>query len=400
MTFRGLRTVTAVIIALVTLLASGCQSDSGPDPAPTAAPQPAKPDTRIAVVPADGTAAARPDRGVTVSATGGTLVDVTVSTGGKAVEGSYSADRTTWRSTWTLAPGAQYTVSARATNTAGTPVTVTSAFRTQQPSQTIAASLDWVLAANEGKTYGVGLPIVLHFSREVYNQAEVERALEVIAEKPVEGSWYWMDRRRVVYRTKRYWPAHQTVRLIAHMTGVRAAKEVYGTEDLTWTFKIGADQRSVADARTHTMVVRRDGRKVRTMKVSLGNGTTREYTTAAGVHLTMEKGNPTRMRAPGRKKGDNGWYDRQVGWAVRISSRGEYVHAAPWSIRSQGRANVSHGCVNAHPTDAKWFYEMSQPGDIVDVKGTDRPLAQEWENGWMYWEKPWSEWLKGSALNA
>ena len=33
-----------------------------------------------------------------------------------------------------------------------------------------------------------------------------------------------------------------------------------------------------------------------------------------------------------------------VQWAMRVTYSGEFIHAAPWSVGSQGYANVSHGC--------------------------------------------------------
>jgi hypothetical protein len=42
------------------------------------------------------------------------------------------------------------------------------------------------------------------------------------------------------------------------------------------------------------------------------------------------------------------------------------------------------------------FYAISQRGDIVTVTGTGRQL--EWDNGWGYWQLPFKQWLRGSAL--
>jgi len=132
------------------------------------------------------------------------------------------------------------------------------------------------------------------------------------------------------------------------------------------------------------------------MRISAGMATTREYTTTSGVHLTMERGNPVRMISPGRKKGDPGYYDVMIDHAVRISNSGEYVHAKN-NVWAQGVRNVSHGCINARPDQAKWFYDNVQRGDVVDITGTDREL--EWNNGWGYWQMSFSEWKKGSALH-
>ena len=74
------------------------------------------------------------------------------------------------------------------------------------------------------------------------------------------------------------------------------------------------------------------------------------------------------------------------------------MHSAPWSVGAQGSYNVSHGCVNASPAFATWFYNMEQWGDVVVVTGTDRPL--EWNNGYGFWQMSWNDWVKGSAANA
>jgi len=85
----------------------------------------------------------------------------------------------------------------------------------------------------------------------------------------------------------------------------------------------------------------------------------------------------------------DGYYET-VQWNVRISNSGEFVHAAPWSVGSQGRTNVSHGCVNASPTDAEWFYNFSQTGDVVEVVGSPDQLAPT--NGIGDWQIPWATW--------
>jgi hypothetical protein len=67
----------------------------------------------------------RPDQGVTVTASGGTLLTVT------GAVGRFSADRTSWRTTWTLKPGNAYKVTATAKNTKGKVSTVSGTFRTE-----------------------------------------------------------------------------------------------------------------------------------------------------------------------------------------------------------------------------------------------------------------------------
>ncbi|MFF5262121.1 Ig-like domain-containing protein [Actinomadura viridis] len=350
----------------------------------------------MTITPAQGTEKARPDRGVVVKAAGGTLETVSVQAGGKPVEGAFNAQKTEWRSRWTLRPSTSYTVNATAKNSVGTTSQAGSTFKTLRPQATVAASLDWILQGNQGKTYGVGMPIILDFDRAVHNKAAVEKALEVKAEKPVEGAWRWVGDQKVIYRTKTYWPAHQKVTVNVRLAGVRAAKNVYGTKNLSRTFQIGAARISKINMKRHKMVVTVDGKKARTVPVSGGNASTMEYTTTSGVHLTMEKDNPVRMISPGRKKGDPGYYDEMIGWAVRISNSGEYLHQTSGQEYCLGKANCSHGCVRQGSADAIWFYKNAQPGDVVDIKGTNRKL--QWDNGWSFWQLPFETWKKGSAL--
>jgi lipoprotein-anchoring transpeptidase ErfK/SrfK len=363
----------------------------------TAAEEVTVPAARVTITPEQGTTKARPDKPVVVKAAGGTLQSVAVRSKGKDVPGDFNARRTEWRSKGTLKPSTSYTVNATAKNSTGTPSQASSTFRTLKPKATIGVSLDWILEANRGDTYGVGMPIILNFDRDVFNKEQVEKALRVEAEKPVEGAWRWIGDQQVVYRTKDYWPAHQTVKVNARLAGVRAAKGVYGTKNFSRTFEIGAARITKIDLKKHRSVVTVDGKKKRTIPVSGGNATTMEYTTTSGVHLTMEKNNPTRMVSPGRKKGDPGYYDELIGWAVRISNSGEYLHKTAGEEYCLGRQNCSHGCVRQPGDDAAWFYKNSQPGDVVDIKGTKRKL--DWNNGWSFWQLSFEKWKKGSALN-
>jgi len=250
----------------------------------------------------------------------------------------------------------------------------------------------------KGETVGVGMPITVTFNQPVKDKAAVEAALEVDAQKPAAGAWRWLSDNVVMYRTAKYWPAHQKVTVKAHLEGVHGGTDMWGVADHESTVNIGARWISTLNTKTHMMYVRKDGKVIQTMKISAGRATTREYTTTSGVHLTMEAVNPVTMISPGKKEGDPGYYKEVVNYAVRISNSGEYVHSAPWSVGSQGHANVSHGCVNARPDQARWFYDNFHRGDVVIVTGTSRIL--EWNNGWGYWQMPFKQWKKGSALES
>jgi lipoprotein-anchoring transpeptidase ErfK/SrfK len=385
--------VSVALLAAAALTAS-CSAAAGTaqDPsAPEATATVATPEApTIKISPAEGSAKVSPDKRIVVTAAGGTLENVTVAAGDEQIEGRFNADKSKWVSKTPLKPSTGYNVTATAGAT-----TATSTFTTQKPERALQV-ID-VTPNAKGEKVGVGAPIIVTFNQPVANKATIERALEVEAEKPAEGAWRWIDDTKVIYRTAKYWPAHQKVKFNARITGIKGGKGLYGTKDYAATLTIGAKQISKVDTRTKRMYVYQDGKRVQTMRISAGMATTREYTTTSGVHLTMERGNPVRMISPGREKGDPGYYDVMINHAVRISNSGEYVHAKD-NVWAQGVRNVSHGCLNARPDQAKWFYDNFQRGDVVEIVGTNREL--EWNNGWGFWQMSFKEWKKGSALNS
>jgi lipoprotein-anchoring transpeptidase ErfK/SrfK len=352
---------------------------------------------RVTITPRDGAVEVRPDLGVVVKVANGTLGDVVMSSKqGNRVPGAFSPDRTSWHTLWTLAPGGSYTVRATATGRNRRTATASSSFTTLQPSQTIAVS---DVTPRPEETVGIGMPIVVSFDRPVRNKDQVERSLELRSPRAVQGAWRWVSDQQVIFRTRKYWQPHQRITFTAHLAGVRAAKDVYGIQDHTLRFRIGDANVSRVDVQNHRMVVARNGKRVRNVGISAGRGGSWMFTTTNGVHAVMGKASPVVMTSKWMgvtDPADPRYYKLTVFEAVQISSSGEYVHSAPWSVWAQGSANVSHGCVNASPEFAAWFYGISQRGDIVTVTGTDREL--EWNNGYGYWQLPWKQWLQGSAL--
>lgn len=379
--------------ALALLLAAACSS------APKQQSAPPRPEaaTDVWITPADGATGVRPDLPILVGAAHGTLSQVTVQAAGKPVAGRLSADRTQWRSVRPMAPGRTYTVTAVVSGASGEK-RVTSRFTTVPAAQTFTISSLLPNKEITGETVGVGMPIMITFDRPITDRVSVERHLRVLASKPVEGAWHWLDDTTVHYRPKKFWPAHTKVRVEALLEGAPGGGDMYGDRDHVREFKIGRSQISTANVRTHHMTVKRNGRTIRVIPISAGKGGVRKYHTTNGVHLAMSRENVTIMTSPDAGPGDPGYYQMTVYDTVRISNSGEYVHGAPWSVGSQGRANVSHGCVNVSPANAKWFLKNTLIGDPVIVKGSPREL--EPTNGWGQWQRSWPEWLKWSALRS
>jgi lipoprotein-anchoring transpeptidase ErfK/SrfK len=112
----------------------------------------------------------------------------------------------------------------------------------------------------------------------------------------------------------------------------------------------------VVDVRTHRMKVTAGGRTLRVLPVSTGR---ERYPTTNGVHFVIEKSAVKLMDSStvGIPRNSPGGYYQRVNWSVRISNSGEFVHAAPWSTGSQGRANVS----SARPAAATWSRSGARP---------------------------------------
>jgi lipoprotein-anchoring transpeptidase ErfK/SrfK len=385
----------AVVISLLAAACSGGSHASSPSPAQSRAQASASARAHAAalaamlrITPADGSHDAVPSDAITVTAVKGKVTDVTVQTSGDPVSGSLAADGTSWHSTVANLDASQsYTVTATGTAPSGEKITKTSTFRTLTPAQTFTTHIF------EGykQTYGVGMPIMLTFSRPITNKAAVERSLELTTSKPVVGAWYWDGDQQLYFRPRDYWPAYTTVSFTGHFDGVEGAKGVYGTHSLTQTFSIGRSLIAVASTTTHKTQIYLNGKLAHRWPISTGRAS---LPTPDGTYLSVEKANPVHM-VGGGPKGSPGHYDELVNYAVRFTYSGDYYHSAPWSVVNQGTSNVSHGCVNLPPAAAQTYYNMSIPGDPITV--TASTAAGKWGDGWTQWFLSWSSYLKGSA---
>jgi lipoprotein-anchoring transpeptidase ErfK/SrfK len=393
---RAIRTVSVSAVAALALAVAACTGSTtstvkpaANDAAPgKAAAAPAKPKPAgpvVTITPGNGASGADPSKGIMVTASGGTLKNVSVHTAGDPVTGSYSSGNTSWHSTWALDVSQSYTVTATAAARNGTTSTTTAAFRTLTPSSTFTTEI----LEGYGQTYGVGMPIILYFSQRITDKAAVERALQVSTSKPVIGSWYWdepcnMAATCAYFRPRDYWPSGTTVSFTGHLNGVEGAPGVYGYHTLTQTFDIGQSLIAVGNTVTHRTQIYVGGKLTYDWPISSGKP---GDDTPDGSYLTIEKENPVLMTGPG--------YSLEVPWSVRFTFSGDYYHDAYWSVGEQGFENVSHGCVNLSPADAETYYNLAVPGDPITIQGS--PRGGTWDNGWTMWFLSWPQFLKGSA---
>ena len=364
---------------------SGGRADGSGD-GPRVAP------VRLTVSPRNGAAKVALDARARVVADGGRLRRVRVTgAAGQRLDGRLAQDGRTWESTGPLAPATRYRVVADAVDDAGAPTRRQTAFTTLRPRAELRASI----MPLDGETVGVGLPIGVWFNQPVADRAAVERRLEVTSSKPVTGAWHWFADDEVHYRPRDYWPSGSRVTLRTRLAGTDAGHGVWGVADRTIRFRIGERRVSVVDVRTHRMKVVSGGRTLRVLPVSTGR---ERYPTTNGVHFVISKTKDELMDSStvGIPRNSPGGYYEHVFWSVRISNSGEFVHAAPWSTGSQGRANVSHGCVNLSTANAAWFYRLTRRGDVVEVRGS--PKRPGSSLGVADWNMSWRAWLAGSAL--
>jgi lipoprotein-anchoring transpeptidase ErfK/SrfK len=391
------RRTAALVTAGVLALLSGCTGGEGETSSAatgTSSPADAVP-AQLSLVPADGAADVAPADPVEVSVTDGELEDVTVTDdAGTEVAGDVADGTTEGTGIWTpqepLGYGTTYTLTATAEGSDEQPAEATSTFTTVTPEAVTTPSIGPL----DGQTVGVGMPIRVYFEQPVGDRAAVESRLRVTSSTPTDGVWSWISDTEVHFRPSQYWPADTDVTVDADLYGVDFGEGVWGEKDRTVSFHVGERHVSIADASTHRMQVYDGDRLVQDWPMSAGSPDTPSYN---GPHVVTELNADRVMDSStyGVPADSPGGYRTPVQWAVRLSDNGEFVHAAPWSVAQQGSANVSHGCINLSTENARWFYDFSQPGDVVEIRNSDAgPLTSSIAD----WTVPWDEWRAGSAL--
>lgn len=344
----------------------------------------------VTVSPAAGATGVTPDTPVTLSTAMGQLGAVTVTpAAGGALAGALDTTSHEWQSSATLALSTSYRVDAVVQGPGGVTAPYHATFTTVTPTAKVSATLFPL----DGQVMGVGQPVVVRFSRSVTTsaaQAAVLSHLSVAMSETVAGGWKWFSSRELHFRPQAYWPSGEKVVATSNLDGWNAGGGAWGeTGAVTVNFSVGASHVSTANLATHQMTVTVNGAAVATYPLSAGST---QYPTMVGTHIAMDKESVVHMisSSVGIPVSAANGYDEMVYSDVHISDSGEYVHAAPWSTGSQGRSNVSHGCVNLSPTNASAFFNLSQVGDVIVVTGGPRPPALG-DHGVMDWSTDFSQ---------
>jgi lipoprotein-anchoring transpeptidase ErfK/SrfK len=222
-----------------------------------------------------------------------------------------------------------------------------------------------------GEVVGVAHPVVVTFGAPVVDKRAAERAVDITSSPAMTGQFEWLDNNVVQWVPDRFWPAHSTVAL--------------SVGGLSTNFATGPAVVGVANIADHTFIVSIDGVDAGPPSVlpaphhrphsgepgvfpaSMGRP---EYPTPVGTYTVLSKERSVVMDSSsvGIPVDAPDGYLLDVDYAVRITSRGIFVHSAPWAINSLGYENVSHGCISLSLEDAEWYFNTVNIGDPVIVQ--------------------------------
>jgi lipoprotein-anchoring transpeptidase ErfK/SrfK len=207
-----------------------------------------------------------------------------------------------------------------------------------------------------GETVGVAHPVTVTFADPVQNRTAAERSVTVRAAgapSPAAGSFTWLDDDVLEWTAAEFFPAH---------TPITVSVGGFAT-----SFQTGSSVVSVADLSEYSFTVSVDGVVARQMPASMGKP---KFPTPTGRFTALEKQRNVTFdsRTIGIPLEDEEGYLIKGEYGVRVTWGGVYVHSAPWSVGSQGYANVSHGCINLSPDNAAWYFDTVRVGDPIIVQ--------------------------------
>jgi lipoprotein-anchoring transpeptidase ErfK/SrfK len=339
----------------------------------------------------DGGVGVAVDSPVTVSAEDGVLGAVSmVNEDGDPVAGELSRDGLTWATKEPLGYNKSYTLTAQSLGLGGA-TSRRMTFETHSPE---SLTMPYVVPS-DGEVVGIGQPVAIQFDENIPNRLAAQKAIKIKTNPPVEGAFYWLSNREVRWRPAAFWKPGTKVDVAVNTYGVDLGDGLFGQENVTTSFTIGDEVITSIDDNTKTLTVKRNGEVIKTMPVSMGKNSapTNNGTYIVGGrfrHIIMDSstyGVPTNS--------PNG-YRTEVDWATQISYSGIFVHAAPWSVGSQGYSNVSHGCVNVSSSNGQWFHDSSKRGDVVEIVNTVGSTLPG-TDGLGDWNIPWDQWKAGNA---
>jgi len=373
---------------------AGVAATSGSSSATTSSS--AAPVATVTASPAFGGDTISPTAPVTITVVKGTISNLTMTNPqGATIDGTLSADHTSWTLAEPLGYGKEYQVTGTAVGTDGKSVAIEGSYTTVTPVDQITTSI----SPGDGAVVGVAAPVIVRLGYAPQDKALIEQHVKITTTPAVEGAWAWIQHDGEKYpsldwRPKEYWPSGTVVHVESDIYGLPFGDGYYGGDNVTSDFTIGRNQVVKADANAYNIVVQQDGVTVATYDASYGSGDVigdPNRVTRSGVHVVMDKQETTKMSNPAY-----GYTNITEHWAVRISDNGEFIHQNQGTVGDQGVDNVSHGCINLSAASAEAYFNTAIYGDPVEVTGTSVPLSKA--DGDIYdWAYSWDEWKALSA---
>lgn len=222
-----------------------------------------------------------------------------------------------------------------------------------------------------GDVVGVAHPVVVTFRAPVVDRLAAERSINLTSVPAMTGKFRWLENNVVHWVPDRFWPAHSTVALSVsgRPTQFATGPAVVGVasiSDHTFTVTIDgvdAGPPSSLPAPHHRPNWGEEG----VFPASMGRD---KYPTPVGIYTVMAKERSVTMDSStvGIPVSSPDGYHREVEFAVRFTSRGLFVHSAPWAVNALGNENTSHGCIGLSLEDAEWYFDTVNVGDPVIVR--------------------------------
>lgn len=334
----------------------------------------------------NGATEVEPGQPVTVTSAAGLEKVTMTNEDGKEVESEFNDDKTEWTTAEPLGYGRTYSIVAK--DTEGQ--TMKSSFTTVLPSAQVNAYMSPI----DGSEVGAGQAVTIRFDYPIEDTEAMEKLIDVETSNDTEGGFFWLDPYELRWRPKEYWEPGTEVTVKVNLYGRKLAEGVYGAADTETSFTTGDLVEAVVDNNLKLLRVYKNHEFVREFPVALG--TDGSFDTPNGFYVVGDRHDNLVMDSRTYGLGlESGGYVTPVDYATQLSYSGIYVHSAPWAIGNLGYSNVSHGCINASPSDAQWFMNYVKRGDIFEVRNTGGETLSPYD-GLGYWNLDWEQRSGGS----
>lgn len=257
---------------------------------------------------------------------------------------------------------------------------------TTPPEPLPVGSIGITISPSPGQQVGMGATWVVQFSQPIpaSMQSTVLQHLDATESLSDPVGWHWWSPTEVDGRPEQFWPLNEQAALTVNLDGLAISGHRVEASVAHSTFTVVNQHLTRVSAVTHEEQIYNGNQLLETFPVSLGRA---GFQTISGTLVVLSKTPVVFMNSA--TIGYPGLYAQNVYLDVAISTDGYYIHSANWDIPDHGHYNVSHGCVEQNPNDAQWFYNFSQPGDVVIITGTSLQASEA--DGEGDWNIPWSE---------